>query len=298
MIKMMNLFHKMNGSQTSHCVAGYPFVTYFVAYFVAISCVFSCYFCLTSLSTLRRARWHWVAGSLTTSLSAAPGFRCESTPWTLTLEGRHGVTDVTVTPGDENRWNNYWNIMEYGWENEEGRIVVHKTTTTADFDSSSLFCVSFCQDCRRGERPRQDHQAGLIIRRQYQHESKVPARLDETWWHDETHFFVTHVMSAMSVMSTIQSHHTWNAGIASRFANFEKFERAKRWQRRAFFHETSNIQRPIPGHFSSFFHVFSTFGCAVLWRTTGSGMGWPTIRSGTENLRDTLGAVTLQKHVI
>ena len=45
-----------------------------------------------------------------------------------------------------------------------------------------------------------------------------------------------------------------------------------------------NIQHPTANSwpffiiFPCFLHVF---GCAVLWRTTGSGMGWPTIRSGT-----------------
>ena len=76
------------------------------------------------------------------------------------------------------------------------------------------------------------------------------------------------------------------SGIASRFANFEKFERAKRWRRFRHIHETSNIQRPIPGHFSSFFHVFST--CLDAQFCEGlPGLGWDDQQSG-QGLRDTL----------
>ena len=134
--------------------------------------------------------------------------------------------------------------------------------TTSDFDSAALFCVSFCQDCRRGERPRQDHQAGLIIRRQYQHESKVP-RLDET-----------------------SQSHPMSQRIRNRFKIRQLREVRKGEKMAEVSPETSNIQRPIPGHFSSFFHVFST--CLDAQFCEGlPGLGWDDQQSG-QGLRDTL----------
>lgn len=126
------------------------------------------------------------------------------------------------------------------------------------------------------------------------HESKVPARLDETWWHDETHFFcntchVCHVSHVdMSVTSHMKRRNRFKIRQLREVRKGEKMaEESHTFNRQNYaafetqnIHETSNIVAFFAGHFPMFSPHLDAQFCEGL-----PGLGWNDQQSG-QGLRE------------